>query len=80
MALYGNKVSFGTSDLHVVALDIKTGNVVWDSAVANAGQRWNLTGGPLVAKGKVMQGIGGTRRRVYRGSRFRNRQRNVAFL
>ena len=59
IALYGNKVFFGTSDLHVVALDIKTGNVVWDSAVANAGERWNLTGGPLVAKGKVMQGIGG---------------------
>jgi PQQ-dependent dehydrogenase (methanol/ethanol family) len=59
IALYGNKVFFGTSDLHVVALDMKTGNVVWDSAVANAGERWNLTGGPLVAKGKVMQGIGG---------------------
>jgi PQQ-dependent dehydrogenase (methanol/ethanol family) len=59
MALYGTKVFFGTSDLHLVALDIKTGNVVWDSPVAKTGERWNLTGGPLVAKGKVMQGIGG---------------------
>jgi alcohol dehydrogenase (cytochrome c) len=59
MALYGNKLFFGTSDLHVVALDSKTGNVVWDRAVAKTDERWNLTGGPLVAKGKVMQGIGG---------------------
>jgi PQQ-dependent dehydrogenase (methanol/ethanol family) len=59
MALYGTKLYFGTSDLHVVALDTKTGDVVWDSVVAKAGERWNLTGGPLAAKGKVMQGIGG---------------------
>ncbi len=58
-ALYGTKIYFGTSDLHVIALDTKTGNVIWDSPVAKVGERWNLTGGPLVAKGKVMQGIGG---------------------
>src|SRR5262245_978385 len=56
MALYSNKLFVGTSDLHVVALDIKTGNTVWDQPLANPGDGWNLTGGPLVAKGKVMQG------------------------
>jgi len=59
MALYSNKLFVGTSDLHVVALDSKTGNIVWDQPLANPGDGWNLTGGPLVAKGKVMQGIGG---------------------
>jgi alcohol dehydrogenase (cytochrome c) len=58
MALYSNKLFVGTSDLHVVALDVKTGTVVWDQQIAS-GENWNLTGGPLVAKGKVIQGIGG---------------------
>ncbi len=30
-----------------------------DQPLANPADGWNLTGGPLVAKGKVMQGIGG---------------------
>ncbi len=59
LALYSNKLFAGTSDLHVVALDVKTGTVVWDQAIANPGEAWSLTGGPLIAKGKVMQGIGG---------------------
>jgi PQQ-dependent dehydrogenase (methanol/ethanol family) len=59
MALYSNKLFLGTSDLHVVALDVKTGDVVWDQAIANLGEGWQLTGGPLVTKGKVIQGIGG---------------------
>ncbi len=59
MALYSNKLFLGTSDLHAVALDVKTGAVVWDQAIANLGEGWNLSGGPLVAKGKVMQGIAG---------------------
>ena len=58
MALYSNKLFVGTSDLHVVALDVKTGTLVWDQPIAS-GDGWSLTGGPLVAKGKVIQGIGG---------------------
>src|SRR5215469_2755958 len=29
ISIYGNKVYMGTSDIHVVALDVKTGRVVW---------------------------------------------------
>lgn len=58
-ALYGDKVYLSTSDAHVVALNAKTGDLVWDRSVNNAGERWNTTGGPLVAKGKVMQGVNG---------------------
>jgi alcohol dehydrogenase (cytochrome c) len=61
IALYGNRVYFGTSDVHVVALDAKTGKVVWDHELLDykgpGGAR--LTGGPLVAKGKVMIGTVG---------------------
>ena len=59
MALYGDKLYVGTSDVHVVALDAKTGAVVWDTAIAAEGSGFGLTGGPLVARGKVMQGVNG---------------------
>jgi alcohol dehydrogenase (cytochrome c) len=59
MALYGDKLYVGTSDVHVVALDVKTGAVVWDTAIAAEGSGFGLSGGPLVARGKVMQGVNG---------------------
>jgi PQQ-dependent dehydrogenase (methanol/ethanol family) len=59
MALYGDKLYVGTSDVHVVALDVKTGAVVWDTPIAAEGSGFGLSGGPLVARGKVMQGING---------------------
>src|SRR5262245_60419661 len=50
MALYSNKLFVGTSDLHVVALDAKTGNVIWDQAIANTADGWGLTGGATGGK------------------------------
>ena len=58
MALYGDKLFVGTSDLHEVALDVHTGHVVWDHPIADA-NGLTLNGGPLVARGKVMQGMTG---------------------
>jgi alcohol dehydrogenase (cytochrome c) len=59
ISLYGNRLYVPTSDDHIVALDIKTGAVVWDSALANYTKGYQSTGGPLVAKGKVMMGLAG---------------------
>lgn len=60
IAIYGDKVYVGTSDVHLVALNAKTGKVVWDSEVADHKiPRMMLTGGPLAAKGKVMIGTAG---------------------
>jgi len=42
-----------------VALDAKTGKVVWDTTVADAKQGYYFTLAPLVAKGKVMVGTSG---------------------
>jgi alcohol dehydrogenase (cytochrome c) len=58
ISIYGNKVYMGTSDVHVVALDVKTGRVVWDQPLAEE-KGFGLSGGPLVAKGKVMIGTSG---------------------
>lgn len=61
IALYGGRVYVGTSDVHMVALDAKTGKVIWDHEIIDykgpGGAR--LTGGPLVARGKVMIGTEG---------------------
>jgi alcohol dehydrogenase (cytochrome c) len=59
IALFGERLYVATSDDHVVALDVKTGDVVWDLPVADYKKGYQISGGPLVAKGKVMQGIEG---------------------
>jgi alcohol dehydrogenase (cytochrome c) len=43
----------------MVALDARTGRVVWDREVAARKDGYGMTGGPLVAKGKVMVGTTG---------------------
>ena len=58
-ALYGDYVYVPTSDAHLVALDVKTGTVAWDRAVADTAAGFGLTGGPLTAKGVVMIGTSG---------------------
>jgi alcohol dehydrogenase (cytochrome c) len=61
IAIYGNHIIFDTSDLHVVALDTKTGDVAWDHEVLDLDKnpRIGLTGGPIVAKNKVIIGTEG---------------------
>jgi len=59
LAIYRDRLLVPTSDVHVVALDVRTGSVIWDSPIADYKAGWRLTGGPLVAQGKVMQGITG---------------------
>jgi alcohol dehydrogenase (cytochrome c) len=59
ISIYGDKLFVPTSDVHIVALDIKTGKMVWDHQIADFKDGFRMTGGPLVAKGKVMIGTGG---------------------
>jgi alcohol dehydrogenase (cytochrome c) len=59
MALYGGRLYVPTSDTHVVALDVKSGAVVWDHAVADKAKGYGMSGGPLIARGTVMVGTTG---------------------
>jgi len=59
ISIYGTRLYVPTSDAHIVALDVKTGSVVWDQAVADPKKGYRMTGGPLVARGKVMIGTTG---------------------
>jgi alcohol dehydrogenase (cytochrome c) len=57
IAIFGDTIFAATSDVHMVALNARTGQLKWDTAVGP--QNMQLTGGPLVAKGKVIIGTGG---------------------
>jgi alcohol dehydrogenase (cytochrome c) len=43
LALYQDRVSLGTSDAHLVALDVRSGKVAWDVAVADSRQGKHAT-------------------------------------
>ncbi|WP_159982744.1 MULTISPECIES: PQQ-binding-like beta-propeller repeat protein [unclassified Novosphingobium] len=51
MALYGERLYLATGDNQMVALDVKTGEVAWESATGPA------SGGPLVVNGTVIEGL-----------------------
>jgi alcohol dehydrogenase (cytochrome c) len=59
MAIYDDKLIVATSDAHIVALDAKSGKVVWDHTTADWTKGWRYTGGPFVVNGKVIQGMTG---------------------
>lgn len=59
ITLYGDKLYLGTSDTHIIALDVKTGAVVWDKPIGDYQAGLRITGGPLAAQGKVMIGTNG---------------------
>ena len=58
IGLGGDLVYLPTSDGRMVALDVRTGGVVWDRQVGDD-ERYGMTAGPLVAQGKVMIGTTG---------------------
>lgn len=63
LALYGNAVYAGTVDNHVLALDVRTGTLLWDKFLGSTGA---ITAAPLVANGKVFQGVANCARTGFR--------------
>lgn len=58
-ALYGNLFIFGTLDAKLVALDQKTGEVVWTDTIANFKDGYSYTAAPLIVKNMVITGVSG---------------------
>lgn len=56
IAIGDNKLIVATHDLHLIALDIKTGKVLWETVVDDFKTRRTYTAGPLIVKGKVLTG------------------------
>jgi len=59
LAILADKVFLGTLDAHVIALDAKTGNVVWDATAADYRTGHSFTVAPLVVKNLIVIGISG---------------------
>ena len=62
IAIYGDKIFGTTYDAHIVALDARTGKLVWDTKVADAKLGYSYTSGPIVVRGIVMAGMAGCSR------------------
>jgi alcohol dehydrogenase (cytochrome c) len=57
MAIYQDKLFVATTDARLVALDARNGRLVWDVPVADREKGFTNTSGPIVIKGKVVQGL-----------------------
>jgi PQQ-dependent dehydrogenase (methanol/ethanol family) len=60
VALYGGKVYVGTLDGRLVALDERTGAVVWDTSTADSAQPYTITSAPRIAGSSVVIGNAGS--------------------
>ncbi|MGH1367998.1 MAG: PQQ-dependent methanol/ethanol family dehydrogenase [Maritimibacter sp.] len=58
-AIYGDKIYFGTLDARIVALDLKTGDVVWNKKIADYKAGYSYTAAPLIVDGLVITGNSG---------------------
>jgi PQQ-dependent dehydrogenase (methanol/ethanol family) len=56
-AILGDRLYMGTLDAHLLALDAKTGSVIWDVAVADYQKGFSITEAPLALDGKIIVGV-----------------------
>ena len=59
VAILGETLYMSTLDAQLVAIDARTGNVLWNSEVADYTAGYSKTAAPLIVKDKVVTGIAG---------------------
>src|ERR1700704_3838094 len=63
LAILGDTLYMGTIDAHLVAIDAKTGKIVWDIEAATLGEKvtekYAITHAPTVVKDKIVVGLAG---------------------
>ena len=59
VAVLGETLYMSTLDAHLVAIDARSGNLVWDTEVADYRSGYSKTAAPLIVKDKVVTGIAG---------------------
>ena len=62
IAIFDDKIFGTTNDAHIIALDARTGKLVWETVVADSKLGYGYTSGPIVVRGKVIAGINGCSR------------------
>ena len=58
IAIYDDKIYLNTADAHVVAIDARTGEEVWDADI-DQGVGYQFLSGSIIADGKVVSGLTG---------------------
>ena len=59
LAMYGDTLYLATVDAHLIAIDSKTGNPLWDTTVARTQSGYSMTGAPVLVKDKIIVGVAG---------------------
>lgn len=59
VAVWKNRVFRETDNAHLLCLDIRSGNLLWDIAYADWNRNYGATSAPLVVKDKVIVGTSG---------------------
>ena len=62
IAIYDDKIFAGTSSAQLIALDARTGELVWEHQVADNALGYRYTSGPIIVQGKVVAGMTGCER------------------
>ena len=59
LAIFKDRIYLNTPDAHIVALDARSGAVVWDETVADYKLGYRYTSGPIVVNGRIVAGMTG---------------------
>jgi len=59
VGLWRNRVYMETDNAHLLCLDARSGNLIWDVAYANWNKNYGATSAPLVVKDKILVGTSG---------------------
>jgi len=59
VAVLGTRVYMETDNAHLLCLDARSGNLIWDVAYADNTQSYGATSAPLIVKDKVLVGTSG---------------------
>ncbi len=62
IAIYQDKIIAATTDARLVAIDARNGKKLWETTIADRSKGYSNTSGPIVARGKVIQGLQGCAR------------------
>lgn len=62
IAIYDDKIIQATTDARLLALDARTGEKMWEVEIADGSKGFGNSSGPIVADGKVIQGLLGCSR------------------
>ena len=67
IAIYKDKVYIATYDAALIALDIRTGKLLWKNVKADYKDGYTHSSGPIIANGVVISGINGCERYIEAG-------------